>query len=570
MELVVALVSRLLSWLRWSVVPGTCPGGWTWATAACGAVFACLPLAGAVVVALVRRWTGNAYSPRTVVPFAAVGVVFGAVLPLAAFTAVARLYEQAAAGTVPAGLRSADVASMGNSHCVLPPELDYLGTPTALLDEVTNTAAPLRLAAYGATLVLPLLSLLVVRVQAVLAFRRGPLWPARLLWLPFAVFAVLSTWLSANTAALLWLGFLPAALVGCVLVRLVGAPRLGVLHPEPRPEAPPRVPPSRPARSRTAVQPAPAAERPLTAAEPPLTAAAPPMVTQRHPPSEQPPDVPAGAGGHRFRRIRRLGHGGFGSVWLAMDDQLGRMVAVKIANTDDEVSVQRTLREARALAAVNHPNCVHVYDVVDDETGLAIVMEYIRGQGLSDLVTTGGPLTDVAAARLWTTLAGALAAAHEQGVLHRDIKPSNVIVDGSGAPHLIDFGIARAQGDVTLTSPGTMVGTPDYLAPETATGTATTPASDAWQLAATVSYALTGEPPRGRRESQMSALMAAAHAAPCTRLPGRSAHRGLLLAALDADPAARPGLALVQEELQRWLARGHLAATGPVTEQVSR
>ncbi|WP_344677523.1 serine/threonine-protein kinase, partial [Saccharopolyspora taberi] len=314
-------------------------------------------------------------------------------------------------------------------------------------------------------------------------------------------------------------------------------------------------------------------------AAPEPTAKSPPTAESQaaaeSPPAAEPPgttraDRPTAAMDQRFRRIRALGHGGFGSVWLAADDQLGRMVAVKIANNPDPRTVQRTMREARALAAVNHPNCVHLYDIVDESDGLAIVMQYIPGQGLGELVGGGGVLTDVAAARLWATLASALSAAHEQGVLHRDIKPSNVIVDEGGAPHLIDFGIARAQGDATLTSPGTMVGTPDYLAPETATGSPASAASDSWQLAATVCFALSGHPPRGEHDSPMSALMAAAHADPCTRVPERTAHRALLIEALDADPIRRPALREVRARLENWLARAHLAASGPVTEQLRR
>src|SRR5690606_40798518 len=127
-------------------------------------------------------------------------------------------------------------------------------------------------------------------------------------------------------------------------------------------------------------------------------------------------------------------------------------------------------REARALAALSHPNCVHVYDLVEEPDGLALVMEYLEGQPLAEIVDTAGPLDDVAAGRLWATMASALAAAHSKGVLHRDVKPSNVIIDPSGVAHLIDFGIARSRGDSKLTATGMMVGTPDYVAPETAAG----------------------------------------------------------------------------------------------------
>jgi eukaryotic-like serine/threonine-protein kinase len=272
----------------------------------------------------------------------------------------------------------------------------------------------------------------------------------------------------------------------------------------------------------------------------------------------------------RFRRVRQLGRGGFGTVWLAVDTQLDRTVAVKLAHAPDSDTEQRMLREARALAAVRHPNCVRVFDIVQDPDGLAIVMEYIDGDPLSDVVLNSGLLADTMAARLWVNMADALAAAHDRGVLHRDVKPSNVIVDTEGTAHLIDFGIARSKGDSTLTAAGMMVGTPDFLAPETARGDAASPASDAWQLAATVSYALTGHPPRGVRDNPISSLMAAAQGEPNVKLPTRSVHHRLLVSALDADPGRRPSLAAIRGELSGWLSKAGVSKEGPVTRMISR
>jgi serine/threonine protein kinase len=114
-----------------------------------------------------------------------------------------------------------------------------------------------------------------------------------------------------------------------------------------------------------------------------------------------------------------------------------------------------------------------------------------------------------------------------------------------------------------------MMGTPDFLAPETASTGIATPASDAWQVAATVSYALTGQPPRGYRHNPMSALMAAAQGLPATHLPDRSRHTGLLRAALDADPSRRPTLTTVHNELAGWLAGFGKATEGPVTTAIT-
>jgi hypothetical protein len=271
----------------------------------------------------------------------------------------------------------------------------------------------------------------------------------------------------------------------------------------------------------------------------------------------------------RFELIRQLGAGGFGGVWLAMDRRLGLPVAIKAALAPDQETERRIRREARALGAVAHPHCVRILDLVDSRSdpglaplrGLVIVMEYVEGQSLGELVISRGPVDEVTAARIWLRTAGALAAAHQRGVLHRDVKPGNVILDPRGEPHLIDFGIARAPGDVTLTLHGMVIGTPDFLAPETARGERATPASDAWQLAATVCFALTGVPPRGDRPDAASALRAAAAGTPPRHLPRGGAHRQLLVACLATDPRARPGLVEVRRALERWLAeRGHAAS----------
>ena len=220
--------------------------------------------------------------------------------------------------------------------------------------------------------------------------------------------------------------------------------------------------------------------------------------------------------------MRRLGSGGFGRVWLAHDARLGHTVALKAAHVRDAETEERIRREAHALATVRHPHCVQIHDLVpaDSDPGLAeldgmvIVMEYVRGESLGELVRTRGILDDVAAARVWSSIAGALDAAHGRGVLHRDVKPGNIVVDADGQAHLIDFGIARKTGDATLTATGFVLGTPDFLPPEVAAGGRATPQSDSWQLAATVGYALCGQPPRGDHADAVSGLRAAALGGP--------------------------------------------------------
>ena len=267
--------------------------------------------------------------------------------------------------------------------------------------------------------------------------------------------------------------------------------------------------------------------------------------------------------GPRFRPIRRLGSGGFGRVWLAHDNKLGHVVALKAAHAPDAETEKRLEREARALAAVRHPNCVRIYDLVPARSdpglseidGMVIVMGYVEAMSLGDLVRDRGVLDDIAAARVWINLAGALDDAHSRGVMHRDVKPGNVVVDPHGVAHLIDFGIARKSGDATMTQTGFVLGTPDFLAPEIACGERASPASDSWQLAATISHALTGHPPRGGHADAVSGLRAAATGAPLTHLPRRTAHLALLRRRWTTTPARRPPLRDVQRALEEWLRR---------------
>jgi serine/threonine protein kinase len=293
------------------------------------------------------------------------------------------------------------------------------------------------------------------------------------------------------------------------------------------------------------------------------------------------PPLPAAGGAPgapRFTLQKRLGSGGFGRVWLAHDARLGHQVALKAAHAPDQETEERIQREARALAAVRHPHCVRIHDMLpatsdpglSELEGMVLVMEYVDGPSLAEMIRAQGLLDDVSAARVWVGVAGALDAAHGRGVMHRDVKPGNVVMDAAGMAHLIDFGIARRTGDATMTMAGFVLGTPDFLAPEVACGERATPASDAWQLAATVSYALTGQPPRGSHADAVSGLRAAAAGARLSHLPPRSAHLGLLRASLDTDPARRPPLQVVHRTLEDWLRRAGARPDGPVTAARAR
>ncbi|MEU6645705.1 serine/threonine-protein kinase [Saccharomonospora sp. NPDC046836] len=568
-----SIASALLSLAHRLFQPGFCPGDWVWATSMAGALIALFPVAGAVLVAIVRKFTGNRYHGPALITIGLVGVLCVFLLPWLLFSGVSSVFRQVFAGGS-GGLSGGELATLGREYCFVGVQSTYLGGGQNMYETLFYPSDNVLAYGYylGALVGLPILALLAVMLLGRVALRRGPKWPGRFLWVPFVAFVLLSAGVGANAAVHLWLGFLPAAVLGIIPVAIVGPPSWSVIQnsdrPPQRPQQQPQQPPPYvpPAQEPKPVPP-PAKQYPPTSVAPAQEAAG--ALAAAPGPIPAPPGS-SEAGSGRFRRIRRLGHGGFGTVWEAQDTQLGRTVALKIAHAPDQDTEERMQREARALAMLNHPNCVRVYDLVEEHDGLALVMEYLHGQSLADAVDGSGPLDDVSAGRLWATLAGALSAAHDRGVLHRDMKPSNVIVDPEGLPHLIDFGIARSKGDSKLTATGMMIGTPDYVAPETAAGAQASPASDAWQLAATVSFALSGYPPRGTRETPMAALMAAARAEPPSKLPRQSVHARLLQAALDPQPRNRPTLNAVHREVEGWLARVGTSSDGPVTRVVPR
>ncbi|MER7398705.1 serine/threonine-protein kinase [Streptomyces sp. NPDC000151] len=211
-------------------------------------------------------------------------------------------------------------------------------------------------------------------------------------------------------------------------------------------------------------------------------------------------------GGHgrliagRYRLAGRLGRGGMGTVWRASDELLGRQVAVKELNLDDDpddadagVQRERMLREARTVAQIKHPNVIVVHDVVMQDERPWLVMELVDGGSLADRLASGGPLSPREAARIGVALLGALRVAHASGVLHRDIKPANVLLEaGTGRVVLTDFGIAQVPGATTLTETGAFVGSPEYTAPERMAGRGTGPEGDLWSLGVLLCAVLSG------------------------------------------------------------------------------
>jgi serine/threonine protein kinase len=174
----------------------------------------------------------------------------------------------------------------------------------------------------------------------------------------------------------------------------------------------------------------------------------------------------------RFELTSRLGVGGFGTVWKALDTELDRVVALKIPRKGQLSSseTEQFFREARAAAQLKHPNIVPVHEVGRDGDTIFIVTDLIHGVSLADWLKEEKPSAKEAA-KLIAVIADALHFAHQQGVVHRDLKPSNIMIDTAGQPHLMDFGLAKREiGEVTMTVEGQILGTPAYMSPEQAQG----------------------------------------------------------------------------------------------------
>ena len=251
----------------------------------------------------------------------------------------------------------------------------------------------------------------------------------------------------------------------------------------------------------------------------------------------------------RYRLAETIGQGGMGRVWRAHDEILDRVVAVKemrldVGSTDEDRNIKRAraFREARATARINHPNVVRVYDVVEADERLWIVMELVEGLSLEAMVVRAGPLSVRAAVVIGGMVAHALATIHAAGILHRDVKPGNVLVERSPQVRvvLLDFGIAAIQDHQALTMVGMLVGSPDYMAPERVSGREQGPRSDLWSLGATLYAALAGASPF-TRDTTLATLHAVLYEEP--DLSAAGVLRPILAALLEKDPAARPSAA---------------------------
>jgi eukaryotic-like serine/threonine-protein kinase len=245
----------------------------------------------------------------------------------------------------------------------------------------------------------------------------------------------------------------------------------------------------------------------------------------------------------RYRVLERLGAGGMATVYLAEDQRLGRKVAVKRLHSDSpEDAAQRFEREAKVGASLSHPNLVTVFDTVADDEGVLIVMEYVEGENLAELMARERVPAEQAVSII-RQAAGALDHAHQAGVVHRDVKPPNILISPDGKAKVVDLGIATASERTQITAAGTVLGTPSYMAPEQLEGGKITKAVDIYALGAVAFELLSGRKARQGRTPVEIAHQIASDPVPDIReawsdAPPAAAE--VLQHAMKRDPQARP------------------------------
>ena len=209
----------------------------------------------------------------------------------------------------------------------------------------------------------------------------------------------------------------------------------------------------------------------------------------------------------KYQVLDRIGRGGMGTVYRAMDETLRREVAIKVLNAElsDPAVAKRFQAEAITVARLNHPGIATIYELFQHDGQWLMVMEFVRGENLEALVTRKGPLALAEAVDLTMQALAALAHAHSLGVVHRDLKPANLMTGPSGLVKIMDFGIARVSGTEHLTSAGFMMGTPAYMAPEQVLGEDIDARADIYAMGAVLFYLLTADLPfKGKSPFEMA------------------------------------------------------------------
>jgi serine/threonine protein kinase len=256
----------------------------------------------------------------------------------------------------------------------------------------------------------------------------------------------------------------------------------------------------------------------------------------------------------RYRLDTEIGRGSMGTVWDAYDEILRRRVAIKEVNfpagipaAEADVLADRTLREARSIAALSHPHVITLFDILTLTSGPVIVMELMIARSLADILAAHGPMSIRDAATIGQAVASGLVAAHGAGITHRDVKPANVLIADDGRIKLTDFGIARAAGEQTLTATGMLLGSPAYISPEVASGRPATPSADAWGLGALLFAMVEGRPPFDRGKPM--ATLAAVVSDPVPAHPRAGAIGPVIDGLLTKDPGARLPMAQAESAL---------------------
>ncbi|HZE39215.1 MAG TPA: serine/threonine-protein kinase, partial [Stackebrandtia sp.] len=248
----------------------------------------------------------------------------------------------------------------------------------------------------------------------------------------------------------------------------------------------------------------------------------------------------------RYRLVEAVASGGMGSVWKGHDDRLDRVVAIKVLHaslSNDDVFQRRFHTEARAVAALQAPGVVNVFDygeeASDDGPVIYIIMEFVEGRSLQDVLIEDGTIDPAESMRIIAGSARALHAAHQAGIIHRDIKPGNILIDKHGDPRIVDFGIARTDGDAGLTSTGMVMGTVSYVAPEQLRGDEPSPAADIYSLGVVAYQCLAGRKPYN--SDTPASIIASTLNDPPPPMPEDIPENfaAIVLRALEKDPADR-------------------------------